>query len=87
MQFCGAHIAAVNTVAEVDDKTPESLAEVTLPVIQLEIGRHCANMAAAGSSSKINNMMLSTQILDDTLEAHRQSDDLACNPILEVGSR
>merc|ERR1712151_402978 len=49
MKFCGAHVSAVNTVAEVDDKTPESIGEVSLPAFRAEVGRHCSSMAADAS--------------------------------------
>eukprot|EP00927_Polykrikos_kofoidii_P069520 TRINITY_DN65031_c0_g1_i1.p1 TRINITY_DN65031_c0_g1~~TRINITY_DN65031_c0_g1_i1.p1 ORF type:complete len:309 (+),score=36.86 TRINITY_DN65031_c0_g1_i1:75-1001(+) len=50
MQFCGAHIAAVQTIAEVDDKSREKVSAVDVPNLRRQIATHCQVMA---SSKKI----------------------------------
>mmetsp|Transcript_24758 Transcript_24758/g.71252 ORF Transcript_24758/g.71252 Transcript_24758/m.71252 type:complete len:317 (+) Transcript_24758:67-1017(+) len=47
LQFCGAHLRAVDVLAELDDYSKEQLAEQVLPRIQRNIQRHCCEIAAA----------------------------------------
>jgi len=46
MQFCGAHIAATDTVAELDDASQRSLMDVEVPKIKSKIAAHCSSIAA-----------------------------------------
>eukprot|EP00931_Biecheleriopsis_adriatica_P100454 TRINITY_DN75772_c0_g1_i1.p1 TRINITY_DN75772_c0_g1~~TRINITY_DN75772_c0_g1_i1.p1 ORF type:complete len:330 (-),score=73.66 TRINITY_DN75772_c0_g1_i1:26-892(-) len=45
MQFCGAHISAVDTIAEVDDISRQAMMEVELPKIRRTIAAHCSEIA------------------------------------------
>jgi len=57
LQFCGAHLDAVDTVAEVDDTAEEAMAGRVLPAARRRMQEHCRVMAsfaaeAAGCAAK-----------------------------------
>lgn len=45
LQFCGAHVSAVDSLAEVDDTTRQGMVEVELPKLRRKIAAHCAEIA------------------------------------------
>jgi len=52
LQFCGAHLRAVDVLAELDDYTKEELAGQVLPRMQRTIQRHCSEIAALTAAPK-----------------------------------
>eukprot|EP00928_Gymnodinium_smaydae_P078252 TRINITY_DN6201_c0_g1_i1.p1 TRINITY_DN6201_c0_g1~~TRINITY_DN6201_c0_g1_i1.p1 ORF type:complete len:387 (-),score=73.71 TRINITY_DN6201_c0_g1_i1:205-1284(-) len=55
LQFCGARVAAVDTVPEVDDHSREYFRDVALPRLRRDVSAHCSAMAALATEEAVDH--------------------------------
>lgn len=68
LQFCGARISAVDSLAEVDDIKPEDFDKVVLPRVRRKIAARCLSMSKAAADSYSAKLLLQHE--KDDFSAH-----------------
>jgi len=57
LQFCGAHLAAVDAVSALDSKSEDELSEILLPELHQKIRKHCKAISLSAKASRLNSAL------------------------------